>query len=83
MIVARDGSYSPYSNFRVGAVLLTEDGELITGANIENASIGGTICAERTAMVKAVSQGVFEFKAIGVSSDLKDFCPPCGICRQL
>lgn len=76
-------SYSPYSKFRVGAALLTEDDQIIIGANIENASYGAAICAERTAMVKALTSGHKKFKAIGVASDLTTPCSPCGICRQL
>ncbi|ORY93293.1 cytidine deaminase [Syncephalastrum racemosum] len=79
---ARDGSYSPYSKFRVGAALLTEDGIFYQGANIENASYGAAICAERTAYVKAVSEGHKKFKALAVSTDQDDFVSPCGICRQ-
>ncbi|CAO3703587.1 unnamed protein product [Rhizopus stolonifer] len=79
---AKETSYSPYSKFRVGAALLTEDGTLFTGCNVENASYGAAICAERTAFVKAVSEGHRKFTALAVSSDLKDFVTPCGICRQ-
>lgn len=80
---ARSQSYSPYSKFRVGAALLAEDGQVFTGCNVENCSYGGAICAERTAYVKAVSSGVRKFKAIAISSDLKDdWITPCGICRQ-
>ncbi|KAJ2917065.1 hypothetical protein MD484_g3335, partial [Candolleomyces efflorescens] len=63
---AKEGTYSPYSKFPVGAALLAFDGQIIKGANIENASYGGTICAERTAIVKAVSEGVRRFKALAV-----------------
>lgn len=80
---ARNGAYAPYSNFRVGAVLLTTDGLFITGANVENASYGAGVCAERTALVKAVSEGHKSFKAIAVATDKEDICSPCGICRQL
>lgn len=80
-------SYSPYSDFKVGAALLTKDGEIITGCNIENVSYSGTICAERTAIFKAVSEGKMEFQAIaivgGKGGKIKDYCPPCGICRQI
>eukprot|EP00123_Amoebidium_parasiticum_P013711 comp22108_c0_seq1/m.32296 comp22108_c0_seq1/g.32296 ORF comp22108_c0_seq1/g.32296 comp22108_c0_seq1/m.32296 type:complete len:152 (-) comp22108_c0_seq1:326-781(-) len=79
---AKQGSYSPYSKFRVGACLLTEDGLFIKGANIENASYGLCICAERTALVKAASEGHRRFKALAVSSDLNDIITPCGACRQ-
>ncbi|KAG9091116.1 hypothetical protein FRC07_011930 [Ceratobasidium sp. 392] len=81
-IEAKKSAYNPYSNFRVGAALFTPDGRIITGANIENASYGGTICAERTALVKAVSEGDKQFLAIAVSTDVKSPISPCGICRQ-
>ncbi|CAD6570413.1 MAG: hypothetical protein CYPHOPRED_003926 [Cyphobasidiales sp. Tagirdzhanova-0007] len=79
---ARSGSYSPYSKFRVGAALLLSDGTFVTGANIENASYGGAICAERTALVKAVSEGKKRFVALAVAADIDEPCSPCGICRQ-
>ncbi|KAG9096944.1 hypothetical protein FRC06_008167 [Ceratobasidium sp. 370] len=81
-IQAKKAAYNPYSKFRVGAALLTPDGRIITGANIENASYGGTICAERTALVKAVSEGDKKFLAIAVTSDVRAPLSPCGICRQ-
>ena len=81
---ARSGSYSPYSNFRVGAALLADDGAtFILGANVENASYGGAICAERTAVVKAVSEGRRRFVGLAVSSDVAGPISPCGICRQV
>ena len=86
---ARKKSYSPYSGFSVGAALLTSDGRIYTGCNIENASYGATNCAERTAFFKAVSEGVKDFKAIAVVGDVhentipKDYAYPCGICRQV
>ncbi|HML36698.1 MAG TPA: cytidine deaminase [Bacillota bacterium] len=74
-------AYAPYSRFKVGAALLTKSGEVFTGVNVENSSFGATICAERTAFVKAVSEGFREFDAIAVvSSDGEAY--PCGICRQ-
>ena len=85
---AREKSYSPYSRFKVGAALLTPDGQVHTGANIENASYGATICAERTAAVKAVSAGSKEIVALAVVGSEEDpaggmdFAYPCGICRQ-
>ncbi|KZP18777.1 cytidine deaminase [Athelia psychrophila] len=82
-IEAKEGSYSPYSKFRVGAALLAADGTIIKGANIENASYGGTICAERTAFVKAVSEGTKSFVALAVVTDVKSAISPCGICRQV
>ena len=82
-IDAKEKSYSPYSNFRVGAALLTKDGKVYQGANIENAAYGVTICAERTAVFTAKLDGVEEFSAIAVTSDSKDYIPPCGSCRQV
>ncbi|HWQ77640.1 MAG TPA: cytidine deaminase [Anaerovoracaceae bacterium] len=78
--VARN-AYAPYSRFKVGAALVTKSGEVFTGVNVENSSFGATICAERTAYVKAVSEGYREFEAIAVAaSDGEAY--PCGICRQ-
>lgn len=74
-------AYAPYSKFKVGAALLTETGEIYTGINIENSSYGATICAERTAFVKAISEGHRKFKAIAVASSGGE-AYPCGICRQ-
>ena len=75
-------SYSRYSKFPVGAALLTEDGHVFTGCNVENASYGGTICAERTAIVKAVSEGFTKFEMIAVFCQKARDTWPCGICRQ-
>lgn len=74
-------SYAPFSKFRVGAALLAKDGEIFTGCNVENSSLGGTICAERTAMVKAVSEGNREWEAVAIASSEGEAWP-CGICRQ-
>lgn len=74
-------AYAPYSKFRVGAAVLADDGKLYGGCNIENASFGGTICAERVAMVKAISEGATKFSHIAVIGD-SDYTYPCGICRQ-
>ena len=76
-------SYAPYSRFAVGAALETEDGSVFTGCNVENASYGLTICAERTAAVKAVSEGHLRFKRIVIASRGEDYCYPCGACRQV
>ncbi|MDD7698015.1 MAG: cytidine deaminase [Treponema sp.] len=80
-------SYTPYSNFKVGAALLSESGKIFTGCNIENAAYGPSNCAERTAFFKAVSEGILKFKAImvigGPGGIIKDYCPPCGVCRQV
>lgn len=77
-------SYSPYSSFRVGAALLSKDGKIFTGTNVENRSFGATICAERTAIVKAVSEGVRDYSALAVIGlDSSEILSPCGICRQI
>ncbi|HEV2132326.1 MAG TPA: cytidine deaminase [Longimicrobiaceae bacterium] len=81
---ARRHAYAPYSSFPVGAALLTEDGEVYTGCNVENASYGLTICAERTAVAKAVSEGIRGFRAIAVVGPQDELpCSPCGSCRQV
>lgn len=82
-IEARQQSYSPYSNFAVGAALLCEDGTIYKGCNIENASYGLTNCAERTAIFKAISEGHRKFKALAVVADTEGPCAPCGSCRQV
>ena len=76
-------AYAPYSNFKVGAALLTENEKIYIGCNIENISFGATNCAERTAVFKAVSEGEKAFKAIAIVSSAGKFTPPCGICRQV
>lgn len=78
---ARNLAYAPYSKFRVGAALLSKDGEIFTGCNVENASYGLTNCAERTAVFKAVSDGVTEFTAIAIA--VPGGASPCGACRQV
>lgn len=87
---ARKLAYIPYSGFAVGAALLTKQGEVILGCNIENASYGATNCAERTAIFKAVSEGKRDFAAIAIvggksqeMDSVSDFAYPCGICRQV
>uniref|UniRef100_A0A7V3YKE9 Endoribonuclease YbeY n=1 Tax=Candidatus Caldatribacterium californiense TaxID=1454726 RepID=A0A7V3YKE9_9BACT len=79
---AREFAYAPYSRFRVGAALLSRDGRIFTGCNVENASFGVTMCAERVALGRAVAEGAREFTAIAVVSDGESFCFPCGLCRQ-
>ena len=74
-------AYAPFSNFKVGAALLTTDGKVFTGVNVENSSLGGTICAERTAFVKAISEGEYSFEKIAVVANEGEAWP-CGICRQ-
>lgn len=75
-------AYAPYSGFSVGAALLSADGEVFTGCNVENSSFGATICAERCAVLKAVSEGCTSFTKIAIVSSSDDLTYPCGICRQ-
>ena len=82
-VQVREQAYVPYSKFKVGAALLSVDGRVFTGANVENASYGLTICAERAALFKAVSEGVQSFTTIAVVTDLADPASPCGACRQV
>ena len=87
-INARNYAYIPYSNFAVGAALLTESGKIYKGCNIENASFTPTNCAERTAVFKAVSEGERSFKAIAVvggkiNEEVSEYITPCGVCRQV
>ncbi|MBR4430640.1 MAG: cytidine deaminase [Clostridiales bacterium] len=83
----RSESYAPYSDFLVGSAILTSDGEIFTGCNIENSAFGPSICAERTAIVKAVSEGRKDFAAIAIAGGKRDgelqYCAPCGVCRQV
>lgn len=79
---AREMAYVKYSNFKVGAALLGKSGKIYTGCNVENASYGATICAERVAFTKAISEGEKEFEAIAIVSSSEDVTYPCGICRQ-
>lgn len=80
---ARKKSYSPYSNFKVGASILVDDFKIFSGCNIENASYGAANCAERTAIFKAISEGYKNIKAVCVIGSLNDLTYPCGICRQV
>ena len=84
---AREFAYTPYSHFKVGAALLAKNGKVYTGCNIENATYTPTVCAERTAFFKAVSEGVREFEALaivgGLEGEVAPFCAPCGVCRQV
>lgn len=85
---AREMAYAPYSQFAVGAAILTVDGKIYTGCNIENAAYSATNCAERTAIFKAVSEGISDFKMIAVAGGKQgetpqEYCPPCGVCRQV
>jgi cytidine deaminase len=80
---ALDNAHAPYSNFRVGAALLTRDGRVITGCNVENSAYGLAICAETLAVASAVSQGLTDFDEIAIASDDSEPTPPCGACRQV
>ncbi|NLL04910.1 MAG: cytidine deaminase [Clostridiaceae bacterium] len=79
----KQNAYAPYSNFHVGAALIATSGKVYTGVNVENSSYGATICAERTAILKAISEGERSIKALAIASDSNDFTLPCGICRQV
>lgn len=79
----REKAYIPYSNFKVGAAVLFDSGNIYGGCNIENASFGATNCAERTAIFKGISEGEKEIKAVAVVGDLNTYTYPCGICRQV
>ena len=85
--LAMKNAYAPYSKFQVGAALLGADGKVYTGCNIENAAYSPTMCAERVAIGKAVSSGCREFVALAVcggeNGEIRGFCPPCGVCRQV
>lgn len=86
-LAARKNAYAPYSLFYVGAALLTADGKIYTGCNVENSAFSPTSCAERTAFCKAIGEGEREFSAIAVAGGARgaetlEFCPPCGVCRQ-
>ena len=80
---AAKNAYVPYSKFPVGAALESTDGRIFLGCNVENAALGSTICAERTAVCKAVSEGERKFRRIAVWGDSQDYCYPCGACRQV
>ena len=80
---AREHAHAPYSNFRVGAAVRSKSGRIFTGCNVENATYGLTLCAERVAIFKAISEGERGFDAIAVVADTENLTPPCGACRQL
>ena len=85
-MASRENAYAPYSHYRVGCALLAADGSVYTGCNVENASFGETVCAERVAILKAVSEGKRDFEAIcilGGIDEIKDYAYPCGACRQV
>lgn len=81
-LAARENAYAPYSKFYVGAALLTEDGEVVQGCNVENASYGLCICAERTAVTRAVAEGKRRYLAVAIATDTSPPSPPCGVCLQ-
>lgn len=80
---AREHAHASYSHFKVGAALLADDGQVFTGCNVENATYGLTICAERVAVFKALSEGVRKFAMIAIITATHDLTPPCGACRQI
>jgi cytidine deaminase len=82
-VEAKANALPPYSNFHVGAALLTNDEKVYLGCNVENSTFGLTLCAERTAIFKAISEGERKFKAIAIASDSHDYITPCGACRQI
>ena len=82
-VAARERALAPYSGFKVGAALETGDGQIYTGCNIENASYGLTVCAERVALWKALSEGASDFQRIAIVTDAVLLTPPCGACRQM
>jgi cytidine deaminase len=82
-LAARAHAFAPYSHFLVGAALEDSDGRIHTGCNVENATYGLTVCAERVAVFKAISEGVRKFRRIAISADTDSLTPPCGACRQI
>ena len=80
---ARENAHAPYSHFKVGAAIEDHEGRIYSGCNVENATYGLTVCAERVAVVKAVSEGVKRFRRIAVVADTAALTPPCGACRQI
>lgn len=79
----RENAYAPFSEFRVGSALETDDGEIVAGCNVESASYGLTVCAERVAIWKGISEGKRKIKKIAVVADTEELTPPCGVCRQI
>jgi cytidine deaminase len=82
-LAARDNAWAPFSNFRVGAAIEDETGRIFTGCNVENATYGLTMCAERVAVFKAISEGARKFRRVAVAADTETLTPPCGACRQI
>ena len=82
-LAARENAYAPFSNFKVGAAVEDSEGRIHTGCNVENATYGLTLCAERVAIFKAISEGVRQFRRVAVAADAPRLTPPCGACRQI
>ena len=82
-LAARENAFAPYSRFQVGAALEDLEGRIHTGCNVENATYGLTVCAERVAVFKAISEGVRKFRRVAVAADTETLTPPCGACRQI
>ena len=82
-LAARENAFAPYSKFRVGAAIEDADGCIHTGCNVENATYGLTVCAERVAVFKAISEGVRKFRRVAIAADTDALTPPCGACRQI
>jgi len=82
-LAARNNAHAPYSHFQVGAALEADDGRVFTGCNVENATYGLTVCAERVAVWKAISEGARKFRRIAIAADTATLTPPCGACRQI
>jgi len=82
-LAARENAHAPYSHFRVGAALEDASGRMHTGCNVENATYGLTLCAERVAVFKAISEGARQFRRIAIAADTDQLTPPCGACRQI
>ncbi len=82
-LAVRENAHAPFSNFRVGAALEDENGRIYTGCNVENATYGLTVCAERVAVFKAISEGASTFRRVAVAADTATLTPPCGACRQI
>lgn len=82
-LAVRENAFAPFSKFKVGAALEDDGGRIHTGCNVENATYGLTVCAERVAVFKAISEGVRKFRRIAIAADTEDLTPPCGACRQI
>ena len=82
-LAAREHAFAPYSHFQVGAALEDGEGRIHTGCNVENATYGLTVCAERVAVFKAISEGARQFRRVAIAADTENLTPPCGACRQI